>query len=234
MTLTCSARCRTRRRRRNTKDKSSRPPPTATCPSSSSTLAPGKGLRRRQWRRSRHRGRSRMALPPITASKSATSFSTFGGKTGPSPADVRKQLADARKEGKHALAVSSEVGRGHPFPSPCRSATPKHDRRAGRPPAPPRTRTCLGGSQSNGAIRRHPSPPAGGRNLLGADRKVRPRQTPTLPPRHPSPPPGWSRVGAAGRARRPSLSLEAHAQNDIIGHETAQPGLPICSPASAG
>ena len=38
-----------------------------------------------------------------------------GGKSVSNPSDVRKQLADARKEGKRALHVPREVGRGHPF-----------------------------------------------------------------------------------------------------------------------
>ena len=54
---------------------------------------------------------TRMASPPITASRSAVILDV-SGKSVSSPAEVRTQIADARKEGKRTLLfqVKSDGG----------------------------------------------------------------------------------------------------------------------------
>ena len=55
---------------------------------------------------------TRTGSPPITASRSATSFSTSAANRSRALSDVRRQIADARKEGKHTLLfrVKSNAG----------------------------------------------------------------------------------------------------------------------------
>ena len=55
------------------------------------------------------------ASPPITASSVGDVILDVGGKTVSTPADVRKSLADARKEGKHTVLMRVKSGEGTKF-----------------------------------------------------------------------------------------------------------------------
>ena len=96
--------------------------------------------------------RSRMAAsPPITASRSAISFSMWAARRCRHPADVRESLADAREEGKRTVFYRGEVEPGHQVRHTCRLATPEKwgDPLASVAPA---------GGRTLGTGRRGPSP----------------------------------------------------------------------------
>ena len=73
----------------------------------------GAGARRRRWRRGRHGRSIRSGVAADHGFQAGDVILDVSGKSVASPADVRRQIADARKERQAHTAVAGEVERRH-------------------------------------------------------------------------------------------------------------------------